>query len=333
MKKKQFIIEFCYYLILTLLIVSIIYIIVNYLLPVFFSLLLAITIHHIVLRLCALINIRNDFIIKLLCIFFYLIFFFLIFICLYLMLIYSYTLIHNMPIEITSIVHNIQNKLQVIDNTLLKNISNYIINCITSDGMGVISDFLISIIMIIPNIIFDFIYIVISSLLCLIDYQNIYNFVKGIDFIKKNLKNIILIENIIKNVFKAYGILFIITFVYLVFVFYFLGLNSFILIALLMAVFDFFPILGIDMIFIPWITYEYLMSNNHMALMLGIIYIILVIIRKVIEPKLLTKNSNISPFIMLSVVFISYQIVGVFGMIICPIALLIVYNLIKYRKT
>ncbi|MFQ9073416.1 MAG: hypothetical protein ACLR43_12380 [Faecalibacillus faecis] len=58
------------------------------------------------------------------------------------------------------------------------------------------------------------------------------------------------------------------------------------------AFFDFFPVLGIEMIMFPWIITLALLNQISLSLKLLILYGIIALIRNILEPHLLSKKSK-----------------------------------------
>ena len=63
----------------------------------------------------------------------------------------------------------------------------------------------------------------------------------------------------------------------------------------IIAIFDFLPVFGIDMIMIPWIVICAFTNKISLALGLLIIYLVIVITKNILEPKLIAKGLGISP--------------------------------------
>ena len=58
-----------------------------------------------------------------------------------------------------------------------------------------------------------------------------------------------------------------------------------------------------------------------------ILYIIITIIRNIIEPKIVGKQVGIHPLLMLISMFAGAKVFGVLGLLICPIVIIIIMNL------
>ena len=62
-----------------------------------------------------------------------------------------------------------------------------------------------------------------------------------------------------------------------------------VIIALLIAIFDILPVLGTGGIMIPWVVISAFSGDYPLALGLLIVYVVITIIRNILEPKNLSK--------------------------------------------
>lgn len=65
-----------------------------------------------------------------------------------------------------------------------------------------------------------------------------------------------------------------------------------------------------------------------MALYLGIIFIIIVVVRQLLEPRITGDSLGVSPFVMLSFMLISLSIFGIAGLLLAPILIVTLKALI-----
>lgn len=188
---------------------------------------------------------------------------------------------------------------------------------------------LITVIMKVPSILFDLLFIVTTSLFILLDYQQI----EGLLIKKYNLVSLVIdtIKDVLSNIFKASLIIMLITFIELWLGLMILKINQSMMLACIIAIFDFLPLLGIDMIMIPWIIILALMNKISLAIGLLIVYMIIVITKNVLEPKLLAKNLGISPIISLIGMYLGIKIMGIMGVVVVPAMLLIIIQIIKVK--
>lgn len=89
------------------------------------------------------------------------------------------------------------------------------------------------------------------------------------------------------------------------------------------------PVVGTGLIFVPWIIFELLSKNIYLAIGLFAVFILGVIVRHLIEPKIIGVQIGIYPLVALISIYIGLHIFGVFGMILGPIIVIILKNLNK----
>ncbi len=139
------------------------------------------------------------------------------------------------------------------------------------------------------------------------------------------------------NVFKAIGsylkaqlILISITFVIVLVGLFILGTGNEITMALVCAVFDVLPLLGVSTILIPWIIYLFIVGNTSLAVGLLILLAVVLIVRQLLEPKITGNSIGVSSaFLMLAFVIFSMSAFGVAGLILSPILLILIKELIQ----
>ena len=105
---------------------------------------------------------------------------------------------------------------------------------------------------------------------------------------------------------------------------FFFKVEDFFMISILIFFIDFIPYMGIGIIFIPWIFYSFLTGNYMFTIELASLYILVIILRQIIEPRLIAKEIGIHPFIALSILFVGVQTMGIIGIFITPFILICV---------
>ena len=99
-------------------------------------------------------------------------------------------------------------------------------------------------------------------------------------------------------------------------------------IALITGLIDIIPYLGTGTVFIPWILYEVIIGNYRLAMGLTVLYVIVVVQRQLIEPKILSSNIGIDPLATLVALFVGFKLVGFLGLIVGPVVL-VIYNTLQ----
>lgn len=176
--------------------------------------------------------------------------------------------------------------------------------------------------------------IVISIVACCFmtaDYKTLKRVLLGV-FKVETQENIIHAKRLIfpslAKYAKAYGLIMLITFTEVsVGLFLLKLLNVYnggyiFIIAIITAIVDIVPVLGTGTIVIPWAVYNLFVGNYGLAIGLFAMYILITIIRQIIEPKMVATQLGIPAFLIITSMFIGSQIFGVLGIFILPITIL-----------
>lgn len=97
--------------------------------------------------------------------------------------------------------------------------------------------------------------------------------------------------------------------------------------ALGIAFVDALPIVGSGAVMIPWAILASLDGNITLALLLIGLYVFTIIIRQVVEPKLVSNKIGIHPIFTLIAMYTGFKIIGVIGLFLGPIILIILKNI------
>ena len=101
--------------------------------------------------------------------------------------------------------------------------------------------------------------------------------------------------------------------------------------ALLIALVDAVPILGTGTILLPWSLVSLVQGNPLRAIGLLITYLVSMLSRTVMEPRLIGKQLGIDPLITLMALYAGYRIWGIGGMLLAPVLCVAGMELIKAR--
>ncbi|MGX1982391.1 sporulation integral membrane protein YtvI [Thermolongibacillus altinsuensis] len=98
-------------------------------------------------------------------------------------------------------------------------------------------------------------------------------------------------------------------------------------IALIIGIVDILPYLGTGAVFVPWIIYAAMSGNVHLAIGLGVLYLVVLVQRQIMEPKLLSSNIGLDPLATLIALFVGFKLIGFLGLIVGPVLLVIIRTL------
>jgi len=138
----------------------------------------------------------------------------------------------------------------------------------------------------------------------------------------------------IGNYLKAEGILILISFFIVLIgllVLSMIGMNIKypLLIALAIGFVDALPILGAGSVMIPWAIISAFYGDIRLAIALIILYVVNIVVKQLIEPKIVSSHIGIHPIFTLIAMYTGFKIIGVIGMFVGPIILIILKNVFE----
>ena len=100
-------------------------------------------------------------------------------------------------------------------------------------------------------------------------------------------------------------------------------------IALFIGFVDALPILGAGTIMLPWAVISAFNGDIQLAISLIVLYIVIIVIRQLVEPRIVSSHIGIHPIFTLIAMYTGFKIIGVIGMFIGPIILIILKNIFE----
>ncbi|EXX91582.1 sporulation protein [Paenibacillus darwinianus] len=134
------------------------------------------------------------------------------------------------------------------------------------------------------------------------------------------------LQNLRKSIFgflQAQLILSALTYVIALTGFLILGVKFPLAIALLVVIVDILPILGTGSVLVPWAAYLLLTGNMYMGVGLLVLFIVITVFRRVVEPKVLGDSVGIGALSALISLYVGFKLVGVIGVFIGPLVVII----------
>lgn len=183
----------------------------------------------------------------------------------------------------------------------------------------------------IPSVLIGIVIGIISWIFFTKDYNYIVRFIqKQLPDSKKNLLVEVkqVFSKTILKMFRAYGLIMLITFLELFLGFTILSLvgimdnGYYALIAVGIAIFDILPVAGSGGILIPWALVSLVTGNYQQAIGLIVIYVVISVIRQYIEPKIVGDSLGVHPLITLMGLYLGYKVFGFIGMFVVPITVM-----------
>lgn len=242
---------------------------------------------------------------------------------------------HVEPV-LTGIFGNLEQALQKMDPSLVSTLEDLftqftqslgqMVSSLSVGAMGTISGVASSL----PGLFIKLLLMIISTFFIAADYELLTGF-----FLKqlggKTQKIFMQVkEYVVGTLFvciRSYALIMTITFVELSLGLTVIGVKNSILIAFLISVFDVLPVLGTGGIMIPWTVIAALTGNYSLSLGLLIVYLVITVIRNIIEPKIVGSQIGLHPVVTLASMFAGVQLLGVVGLFGFPISLSLLRHL------
>ena len=106
-----------------------------------------------------------------------------------------------------------------------------------------------------------------------------------------------------------------------------IGIHNAVLVALAIAMFDILPIVGTGGIMIPWTIITLILGDFKLGISIFIVYIIVTVVRNIIEPKIVGPQLGLHPLVTLISLFVGAQLLGVIGLFGFPITISLLLHL------
>lgn len=129
---------------------------------------------------------------------------------------------------------------------------------------------------------------------------------------------------------KAQGLLILITFGILLLGFLILHMDAALFLAMVIALLDALPVIGVGTALLPWSLFAMFSGNFFYGLFLLALWGITWLMRTVLEPKLLSVRLGLHPLAALSSVYLGFQLMGVWGMVVAPLCAVILVQVYQW---
>lgn len=209
-------------------------------------------------------------------------------------------------------------------NGMIGNITTSVINI--SDVFGTVRNVAFSI----PTVLIFIIALFVGSYYISSDFDHIKAFILAQMSEKVQESTSRLINHLLHtfgNWFKAIGIIITITFVELLIGFLLMRLDYAVVLAIVISLVDALPVFGTGTVLIPWALFSLLTGAYMRGLYLILLYIVIVIVRNAIEPKILGTRIGLNPLLMLICLYLGYVTLGFIGMFVLPVCLIAIERL------
>ena len=97
----------------------------------------------------------------------------------------------------------------------------------------------------------------------------------------------------------------------------------------LITLVDILPLLGVGTVLIPWSVVCFLQSDAPRALGLLCLFLVIWLVRSILEPKLVGRELGLDPLVTLIAIYCGFRLAGLAGMLLAPLAAVILRQLGK----
>ena len=234
--------------------------------------------------------------------------------------------INALLLKIDQLVHDSDSALMgwlySMKDTLITSLQPKVVQFSTSVVTGLVSN--------VPSFAIKVIISIVATYFFALDYDNICRAVTARmteETYQKSSAAFRSLRSTVGQYARAYSLIFLITFAELTVGLLCAGVKHFVLIALGIAVFDILPILGSSMIMLPWSIITLLRGNYQQGIILFVVYLVIVIARQFIEPKIVGDRVGMHPLITLVAMYVGLKLFGGLGMFMLPMTCAVIMQL------
>ncbi|MEL7657956.1 MAG: AI-2E family transporter, partial [Bacillota bacterium] len=101
--------------------------------------------------------------------------------------------------------------------------------------------------------------------------------------------------------------------------------------ALLIVIVDILPILGTGSVLVPWGIVLITLGDIFSGLGLILLFIVITVLRKIIEPKILGERIGLGPLSTLISIWVGFKVMGVLGVFLAPLLIIFYKALVKAK--
>src|SRR5699024_1706193 len=94
-------------------------------------------------------------------------------------------------------------------------------------------------------------------------------------------------------------------------------------IALIIWIVDFMPYLGAILVFLPWVIYSFSTGEVFLGVGLSILYVLIVLHRLLINPKILSSSIGISPLSIIFTMYVGFKLIGIIVIVLGPLTFIL----------
>ena len=221
--------------------------------------------------------------------------------------------------------------LQGALDTALANLVNMLTDLFRSMATSVLSFVATKL----PLLFLGFIVWLLASIFLTIDYDSVMRFLirqvpkRHIELVAETR---LLMHSTFLRLLRAYGLLMLITFGELALGLSLLRVSHALWIAAAIAMVDILPVFGTGTLLIPWAILELASGSPGLFLGLLILYLVITIVRQIVEPRLISRQIGLNPLATLFFMYLGLKTLGLAGMLLFPLGVMVLSGLQKHGR-
>lgn len=210
------------------------------------------------------------------------------------------------------------------------------ISAMLGSFLSILADILTSFVGALPKVFLFLLASIISLVYFSLDYDRISGFLdnilpRGVFAAVRSFFSAAV--SVIGKYIRSYSLILIITYITVFFGFLILSVENPASLALLVAMLDLLPIIGVGTVLIPWSVMEIAAGDRFMGIGLIILFVVNSVVRQLVEPKIVGKSLDLHPIIALMLIYVGYSLFGATGLLLLPFAAVIVSVSLNKNKT
>lgn len=225
--------------------------------------------------------------------------------------------------SLVSTLETLLNNLLSALTGLVPTLSSFAVNLVSRIATGV------------PSLILSIVAMIFTTVFLVSDYDRIAGFIsvhipQSINKILKDIKAYL--TGTLFVVIRSYTLIMLLTFTELSILFAIFGIKNALLKAALIAVMDILPILGVGAVLVPWAIISFALGSTAMGIELLAIYVIVLVVRNLVEPKIVGAQLGLHPIITLVAMFVGLRLFGFWGLFGLPVGISFLWKRYQEQK-
>ena len=186
-----------------------------------------------------------------------------------------------------------------------------------------------------PSVILSIILMVVSTFFIVLDFDHITSYVLGVMPKRIRERFTETVDTGVSSVRKILGSYILImgmSFVELSIGLLLLNIPYAVGLALLISVIAIMPVLGTGLVLIPWAIIAAVLGLYPTAIGIALLYVIMLVVRNIVEPKLVGKQMGLHPVATLICMFLGLEFFGILGLFGFPVGLSLYFKMSRTSK-